>query len=71
MLKSHVGNGEDDFDGLEELNLDKDVLEKLKQARITARWAIDKLEPYHISSWADLIRKAVKKLHVRKAKAGK
>jgi len=52
---SHVGNGEHDFDGLDELNLPPHVLESIKQARIDARRVIDKLEPFHITSYGDLI----------------
>jgi len=49
------GNGEHDFDGLERLNLE--TAERIKQVRIEARSIIDRLEPVHIDSWADLFFK--------------
>jgi hypothetical protein len=52
---SHVGNGEHDFDGFEELNLPADIKESLRNAKIEARDIIDRLEPFHISSWTDLL----------------
>lgn len=54
---SHVGNGEHDFDGLDDLGLSADTLESVQQARIEARSIIDSLEPLHIDSWADLFSK--------------
>ncbi|MBI4708745.1 MAG: hypothetical protein HY764_00895 [Candidatus Portnoybacteria bacterium] len=54
---SHVGNGEHDFDGLEQLNLDEKTLNSVRRARIQARESIDRLEPFHISSHADLLAK--------------
>lgn len=50
---SHVGNGEHDFDGLE--NLDPQEAEKIKLVRQTAREAIDLIEPFHINNWPELI----------------
>jgi len=52
---SHVDKSEHDFDGLESLN--PEAAEIIKQARIEARDIIDRLEPFHISSWADLLAK--------------
>lgn len=52
---SHTGNKQDDFTGLEELNLSPDILEHVKQARIEARRIIDRLEPQHIDGWPSLI----------------
>lgn len=55
---SHVGNGEHDFDGLKVSEiLDEETIGRIKQARIEARSIIDRLEPFHISSWADLLTK--------------
>jgi len=42
---------------LEKLNLPDNIFERVKQARIEAQSVIEHLEPEHISSWADLIRK--------------
>lgn len=55
---SHVGNGEHDFDNLEVSEiLNEETKGRIKQARIEARDIIDRLEPFHISSWADLLTK--------------
>lgn len=51
-MSSHVGNGEHDFDGLDE-NSSIDM--QIKQARIEARDIIDRLEPFHINGWPELI----------------
>ena len=51
---SNVGNGENDFEGLEDLNLPEDVVNRIKQARMFAREAINKLEPRHILGWNHL-----------------
>jgi len=65
---SHVGNGENDFDGLENLSLE--MQERVKQARIEARGVIDRLEPFHIDGWADLLMKIddCRNMAVRNAK---
>lgn len=56
-VKSNVGNGEHDFDGLDGLDLSPDILESIKQARIEARGIIERLDPVHIDNWPDLIGK--------------
>lgn len=68
---SHVGNGEHDFNGLEGLHsfLDTGTVERIKQARIEARSIIDRLEPFHISSWADLLTKLEDSLETAKRNA--
>lgn len=67
---SHVGNGEHDFDRLKVSEiLDEETVERIKQARIEARSIIDRLEPFHISSWADLLTKLKDSLDVAKINA--
>ena len=64
---SHVGNGEHDFDGLEKL--DPEIAERIKQVRIEARDIIDRLEPFHINSWPDLLTKLKDSLDTAKRNA--
>lgn len=52
---SHVGNGEHDFEGLEKL--EPATAKIVRQARIQARDIIDRLEPFHIDGWPDLLAK--------------
>lgn len=51
---SHIGNGEDDFEGLDELGLSEDILNNIKQSRMFAREIIDRLEPRYILGWNQL-----------------
>lgn len=67
---SHVGNGERDFEDLERMNIDPEIKESVKQARIEARTIIDSIEPLHISSWADLIGKIEDALEQAKMREG-
>jgi len=52
---SHVGNGEHDFDGLEQMP--EQMREHIRNVRIAARTCIDNLEPQHINSWYELIKR--------------
>jgi len=50
---SHVDDPTHDFDGLDKL--DEKTRETIRHARIEARAIIDRLEPYHIRGWPNLI----------------
>ncbi len=68
---SHVGNGENDFDDLKgphPIWTEEDI-ERIKLVRIEARDIIDRLEPLHISSWADLFAKLEDSLETAKRNA--
>ncbi len=45
----------DDFDGLDESELQPEIIESIRQARIEARSIIGRLEPKHIDGWSSLI----------------
>ena len=46
---------DDDLADLEGMDLSDEVRSSIKQARIEARTVIQKLEPYHITSWTDFL----------------
>ena len=54
MSQQHPGT---DFADLETMDLTDEVRESIRQARIEARTVIQKLEPQHISSWTDFLRR--------------
>ncbi|HEY4520342.1 MAG TPA: hypothetical protein VJJ72_00870 [Candidatus Paceibacterota bacterium] len=50
---SHIGNGENDFEGLDQMT--PEMADWVKEIRILARSIVDNLEPCHISTYQELI----------------
>jgi hypothetical protein len=62
---SHVGNGENDLNGMEKMS--KEMQSRIKRVRYTAREIIDTLEPFHINTWTELIFKLEDALQTAKS----